>query len=330
MPMMACRTRTLRHGSIPRRRLSANGANDSSSNAWRGSTTLLATAGRGAFPPTAVIAIKALACEAEGNILLEAHHDTKLNTDVAIKLLPEHLARDARGVDFLKREALARGIVASIGETTIWRWLSQDGIKPWNHRSWVFPRDPDFVARAGRLLDLYEGRWEGCPLGQDDWVISADEKTSLQARRRCHPTLPPAPGRAMRVEHEYERRGALAYLAAWDVKQARIFGRCEASTGIEPFGRLVLQVMWKNLVLVHTPVHASWLNQVEIYFSVLQRKVLTPSDFASTEEVEDRILRFQHHYEQVARPFQWKFTRSDLQRLMERLEHHVPANQLAA
>ena len=289
-----------------------------------------------------MIAIKALACE------LPYHHGIPLSRF---------------SMSELKREALTRGIVASIGETTIWRWLSQDAIKPWNHRSWVFPRDPDFVARAGRLLDLYEGRWEGCPLGQDDWVISADEKTSLQARRRCHPTLPPAPGRAMRVEHEYERRGALAYLAAWDVKQARIFGRCEAKTGIEPFGRLVLQVMsrepycsasrvfwivdngsshrgqasidrlqgrWKNLVLVHTPVHASWLNQVEIYFSVLQRKVLTPSDFASTEEVEDRILRFQHHYEQVARPFQWKFTRCDLQRLMERLEHHVPANQLAA
>ena len=227
----------------------------------------------------------------------------------------------------------------------------------------MFPRDPDFEAKAGRILDLYEGVWEGSALGPDDWVICADEKTGIQARRRRHVTLPPAPGRAMRVEHEYERMGAFAYVAAWDVKQARVFGRCEATTGIEPFDRLVQQVMsqdpycsasrvfwivdngsshrgkasikrlqsrWNNLVLVHTPVHASWLNQVEIYYSVLQRKVLTPNDFASTDELEDRILRFQRHYEQVARPFRWKFTRRDLRELMDRLERHAPATLLAA
>src|SRR4029077_6364776 len=152
---------------------------------------------------------------------------------------------------------------------------------------------------AGRVLDLYARQWEGKPLGDKDFVISADEKTSIQARHRCHPTLPPGPGRAARVEHEYERRGALAYLAAWDCGQAKIFGRCEATTGIEPFHRLVDQVMaveahssaqrvvwvvdngsshrgdpsvhrltkdWPNAQLVHLPVHASWLNQVEIYF----------------------------------------------------------------
>jgi hypothetical protein len=289
-----------------------------------------------------VIAIKALACE------LPHEHGIPLSRFSMTEL---------------KREALARGIVASIGETTIWRWLCEDAIKPWNHRSWVFPRDPDFEAKAGRILDLYEGVWEGTPLGDDDWVICADEKTSIQARRRRHATLPPASGRAMRVEHEYERKGAVAYLAAWDVKQARVFGRCETTTGIEPFNRLVQQVMsqepycsasrvfwivdngsshrgkasierlqgrWNNLVLVHTPVHASWLNQVEIYYSVLQRKVLTPNDFASTDELEDRILRFQRHYEQVARPFRWKFTRRDLRELMDRLDRHDPATLLAA
>lgn len=283
-----------------------------------------------------MIAIKALACE--------------LPHECGIPLSRFSMSE-------LKRQAIERGIVASIGETTIWRWLSEDAIKPWNHRSWVFPRDPDFEAKAARILDLYEGVWKGQALGDNDWVICADEKTSIQARGRRHATLPPAPGRAMRVEHEYERNGALAYLAAWDVQRARVFGRCEASTGIEPFGRLVQQVMaqepycaasrvfwivdngsshrgmasvqrlqdrWPNLVLVHTPVHASWLNQVEIYYSILQRKVLTPNDFASTEELEDRILRFQRHYELVARPFQWKFTRDDLRELMERLEQHEP------
>ena len=238
----------------------------------------------------------------------------------------------------IKREVLQRGLVASIGDTTIWRWLSQDAIRPWRFRSWIFPCDPDFSKKASRILDLYEGTWEGEPLAEDDCVLSADEKTSIQARRRIAPTLPPVPGGPMLVEHEYERRGAWAYLAAWDVRRAKIFGRCEDTTGIAPFGRLVRQVMsqepyrsaprvfwvvdngsshrgercvkrltqaWPQIIVVHTPVHASWLNQVEIYFSIVQRKVLTPND-SSLTRLRDRLLRFQEYYEEVAQPFQWE------------------------
>ncbi|MGH8884907.1 MAG: transposase [Egibacteraceae bacterium] len=197
----------------------------------------------------------------------------------------------------------------SFGDT-VWRWLSADAVKPWQHRSWIFPRDPDFAAKAGRVLDLCHRRWKHRKLGRRDYVISADEKTSIQARIRKHPTTPPAAKRTMRVEHEHTRGGALAWLAAWDVHRAKVHGRCEATTGIEPFGRLVAQVMaaepyasarrvfwivdngsshrgqafidrlqgrWANLRLIHLPVHASWLNQVEICFSVVQRKVLTPT-----------------------------------------------------
>jgi hypothetical protein len=132
------------------------------------------------------------------------------------------------------------------------------------------------------------------PLGEDEYVISADEKTSIQARCRCHPTLAPGQARSMRVNHTYRRGGALAYLAAYDIHRAEVFGRCEHSTGIVPFMRLVEQVMgnepyasakrvffivdngsshrgrsaidrpasrFPNAVMVHTPVHASWLNQ---------------------------------------------------------------------
>jgi hypothetical protein len=159
------------------------------------------------------------------------------------------------------------------------------------------------------------------------------------------------------VEHEYERKGALAYLAAWDVHRAKLFGRCEAKNGIEPFGRLVDEVMsaepyasadrvfwvvdngsshrgetsvkrlegkWLNLKLVHLPVHASWLNQIEIYFSVIQRKVLTPNDFADLDALAERLLAFQERYEQVAEPFAWKFTRRDLGRLLDRLAERQP------
>jgi hypothetical protein len=253
----------------------------------------------------------------------------------------------------LAREATRRGIVAKISGRTIWRWLDEDAIKPWQHRSWIFPRDPNFQTKAERVLDLYQGVWDEEPLGQDDYVISADEKTSIQARIRLHRTEPAQPEKVMRVEFEYERGGALAYLAAWDVRRAKVFGCCEATTGIEPFGRLVqmvlaqapycrakrvfwivdngsshrgaaavnrLQGIYPNLRLVHLPVHASWLNQVEIYFSIVQRKVLTPNDFSSLAEVGERLLAFQSLYEKAAQPFEWKFTRQDFQSLLDRLK----------
>jgi hypothetical protein len=209
----------------------------------------------------------------------------------------------------LRQEVITTGLVDQVSVSTLWRWLTEDALKPWRHRSWIFPRDPDFAAKAAVVLDLYARRFQGRRLEPGEFVISADEKTSIQARCRCHPTRAPGVARAMRVEHEYERGGALAYLAAWDVHQARLFGRCEASIGIAPFGRLVEQVMtvepyvsarrvfwvvdngsshrgqawidrlegaWENLTLVHLPVHASWLNQIEIYFSIVQPRVLTP------------------------------------------------------
>jgi hypothetical protein len=253
----------------------------------------------------------------------------------------------------IAREVERNGLVATISDKTVWRWLHEDAIRPWQHRCWIFPRDPDFAVKAGRILDLYARQWNGKPLGRNDFVISTDEKTSIQARCRIHPTIPPGPDQPMRVEHEYERRGALAYLAAMDVHRLRLFGCCEKSTGIVPFEKLVAQVMgqspyttarrvfwildngsshrgarcvrrlqaaFPNVIPVHGPVHASWLNQIEIYFSIIQRKVLTPNDFSSLDEVEDRLLRFQEHYEQIARPFEWKFTRDDLNAVLQRLQ----------
>jgi hypothetical protein len=282
-----------------------------------------------------VVAVKALACE-----------------------LP-HIAGvplSRWSIDEIKREVIQRGIVASVGETTLWRWLSEDAIRPWTHRSWIFPRDPAFEEKAGRVLDLYQGHWQGNPLTDADFVISTDEKTSIQARRRRHPTLAPASGRSMRVEHEYVRRGAWAYLAAWDVHRAKIYGRCERKTGIVPFGRLVHQVMrqepyrsahrvfwimdngsshrgqacakrlqkrWPIIIPVHTPVHASWLNQIEIYFSIVQRKVLTPNDLRSLAQLKERLLNFQDHYQTVARPFQWRFTRNDLSKLLRKVHSYA-------
>ncbi len=279
-----------------------------------------------------VVEVKAIACELPASLGLPL---SRLHT------------RDIR------EEVIRRGIVAKISGSTIWRWLDEDAIRPWSFRSWIFPRDPEFERKAARVLDLYAGYWEGKPLRKGEFVLSADEKTSIQARCRCHPTLPPAAARAMRVEHEYTRGGALQYLAAWDVHRGKVFGRCEEKTGIAPFDRLVDEVMrmepyrsarhvfwvvdngsshrgqasvgrlegaYENLRLVHLPKHASWLNQIEIYFSVVQRKVLTPNDFTDLAEVEERLLAFERRYEQAAKPFEWKFTRQDLRRLMDRIE----------
>ena len=129
---------------------------------------------------------------------------------------------------------MAQGIVGQVSGTTLWRWLSADALRPWQHRSWIFPRDPDYASKAGRILDLYARLWQGEPLQSSEFVISADEKTSIQARRRKQPTLPPAASRPMRVEHEYFREGAWSYLAAWDVHRAKLFGHCENKNGIAP------------------------------------------------------------------------------------------------
>ena len=289
-----------------------------------------AAGGWPAFPPSIVVQVKALACE-----------------------LPYRLGLPLSrfSVADIRREVVAQGIVADVSGATLWRWLSADALRPWRHRSWIFPRDPHFAEKAGRILDLYGQVWEGKKLGLTEFVISADEKTSIQARQRKHCPLPPAPGLPMKVEHEYKRHGAWTYLAAWDVHQGQLFGRCEVKNGIGPTDRLVGDVMaqepyksarrvfwimdncsahrgqkavqrfrskWPNTVLVHTPIHASWLNQIEIYFSILQRKALTPNDFSCLAEAEERILGFQNHYQQIAKPFEWTFTRRDLQVLLEK------------
>ena len=258
----------------------------------------------------------------------------------------------------LARQAMTSGVCATVSPSTVRRWLAEDAIKPWQYQSWLFIRDPDFASKAHRVLDLYARVWEGSALTDDEYVISADEKTSIQARCRCHPSLPAGRSRMMRVNHDYHRGGALAYLAAYDVHTARVFGRCEPTTGIEPFSALVQQVMTRepyasatrvfwivdngsshrghkaidrlaeqfpNAVMVHTPVHASWLNQVEIYFSIIQRKVLSPNDFTDLDLVEQRLRDFELRYTAAARPFKWKFTTSDLTDLLDRLDRHQTA-----
>jgi hypothetical protein len=176
----------------------------------------------GLFPPDLVVQVKALACE------LPAKYDLPLSRWSTNDLV-QHVQES--------------GLVASISGSTLWRWLHEDAIRPWYQRSWIFPRDQEFAAKAGRVLDLYARQWQDRSLRSDEFVISADEKTSIQARRRKHPTQTCRPRTPMHVKHEYFRCGAWTYIAALDVHHTRIFGRCESSNGIGPFDRLVEQVM---------------------------------------------------------------------------------------
>ncbi len=256
-----------------------------------------------------------------------------------------------------------------ISRSTVWKILDADAIKPWQYEHWLFPRAPDFFKKAAVVLDLYQGYYQGERLDPFDRVISSDEKTSIQARIREDPTLGPGPRRCRRVAAKYKRGGALQYLAAWDVQEGQVMGRCEASTGIEPFGRLVEQVMehpeyrtpcarpgvrsrvfwvvdngsshrgaasvkrmsgaYPNAILVHLPVNASWLNQVEVYFSMLQRKVLTPNDSANLQELELRIGLYEELTNREPRPFNWRFTKHDLFDLLQSLARRESARPAA-
>ena len=258
--------------------------------------------------------------------------------------------------DLLKIVVQEEGL-ASLSHASLGRILAQDALKPWQYRYWLFPRDPAFVQKACVVLDLYAGFWEGQRLGPDEFVLSADEKT-IQILRRKHDGLPPIPGHTRLVEFEYERLGTIAYHAVWDVLRGKLFGRIAPNTCIATFNQLIdsvmilapyhnsgrtfwivdggcahhpntfparLQAMYPNAIAVPLPTHSSWLNQIEIVFSIVHRKVLTPMDVVDEETLSKRILDFQGYYQETAKPFGWKFTAADLKKRLDALKDFVPA-----
>jgi len=281
------------------------------------------------FTPTEVTQIKAVACE--------------LPATLGVPLSRFSLRE-------IQNYVLEQDIVETISPATIGRILREDAIRPWTYHSWIAPRDPFFLEKASPVLDLYQGWWEGQLLGSNAYVLCADEKTSIQARARVVETLPAQPGYPLHVEHDYERQGAIAMLSAWDVHQGRVYSVYYPKSTKVYFQSLVRTVMdqepyasakcvhwivdngsshhpstfgpwlettYPNAVAHHLPVYASWLNQVEIFFSIVQRKVLTPNDFRSLHDLVARLVAFQERYNTQAHPFNWKFTRKDLKERMQ-------------
>lgn len=248
-------------------------------------------------------------------------------------------------------------IVTSISRSTLCRWYQQDALCPWRYRPWLFPRDPLFLAKASVILDLYHGFWQGEPLGPNDFILSADEKSQLQILARRHATRAPQPGHMGQVEFEYQRLGTLTYQAALDVQRGVVIGQIESSNCIATFNQLTDKVMsqepyssarrvfWivdnggshhpstfparlrhrhKQAIAIHLPTHASWLNQIELYFSILTRKALSPRDFADKDAMAQRIFGFEKRFNHQARPFNWKFTAEDLRQRMNSLTSTLP------
>ena len=264
----------------------------------------------------------------------------------------------------LLAEVIRAGTDCELSVSSVLRILAEHPVKPWQYQSWISPRDPDFAAKAAVILDLYQGFYQGTRLQPGDRILSVDAKPSIQARGRCRPTAPAARCTPVRFEHEYVRLGALALLAALDVHTGKVFASTPEATGIAPLMDLIGQVMsrpeykdaprvfvvvdngsdhrgqaaagrlrdaYPNAIMIHTPVHASWLNQIEIVFSVIQKKVLTPGDFPGLGTLSYTLLAFVNRYNRTARPFHWKFTAADLTALLHRIsQREQAASQQAA
>jgi hypothetical protein len=290
-------------------------------------------AARPLFPPLDQALVKAVACERVA--------------ETTQPLRRPSLADVTAGTQTARGQPIRR--------SPVWRRRATAAMKPWPYTYGRFPRDPPCAATAGPLLDLDAGTWQGQPLGPTDDLLSADEHTRIQAGLRCHPALPPAPGRPAHSENASARGGARPYLAAWDVRRGDVRGRCDPTTGIEPCGRLGRQGLAQEpyragtrlcwivengsaprgdtakqrlhqvdscLSLVHTPVQARWLNQVEISCAIIQRQVLTPNDVANVEAIRLRVALSEELSNQRPTPFQWTFDRTKLVTRLAKIDAH--------
>jgi transposase len=279
----------------------------------KGSKTKLAGGESPPFPPEVALHLVKIACE-----------------------MPDRLGRSLSLWDCqeLVRKLQEDGIVQSISAETIRRILNNHHLKPWRHHMWLgakTPRDEAFRAQVKEISDLYTR-----PLLSHEMVLCLDEKTSLQPRTRKQPTKPAKPEKPVLVEHEYLRKGALNLFAAFDTRKGEVYGRCfrrkrqiELISFLDYLNDLIpdhittIHIVCDNLrvhkgkevmkwlsrhprfVFHFTPVHCSWMNQVEQWFSILQRKRFKIPNFASIEDLRDKIYLYIEHWNHRAHPFKW-------------------------
>jgi transposase len=270
-------------------------------------------AGRRSFPPEVAIHVVKIACERPDNLGCSLSH-----WDCAE----------------LARQLINECVVDSISPQTVQRILAHHKLKPWRKHLWLSshaPRDAEFVARVKDICKLYTRK-----LASHEMVLCVDEKTSLQPRTRLSPTLPAQPGQPVRLEHEYQRKGALNLFAAFDTRTGKVYARtaerkrqAEFIEFLEQLDReipapiTVIHLVMDNLRMHtgkqvqawlanhprfkfhHPPVHCSWMNQVEQWFSILQRKRLAIADFADKAALAERLQAFVHEWNEHAHPFKW-------------------------
>ena len=252
----------------------------------------------------------------------------------------------------LARQLEAEGVVDSISGQSVWRILNNHRLKPWRHHLWLspkVPRDAAFASAVKNLSDLYSR-----PLAPGEVVLCVDEKTSLQPRTRKAKTLPPEPGKPIRVEGEYERKGALNLFAAFDTRTGKVY-HCTAERKRQIDFLPLLEIIDRefdasvtaiHIVLDnarmhkgklvqawlanhprfqfhHPPVHCSWMNQVEQWFSILQRKRLGIANFADKKELAERLDAFVREWNSHAHPFRW--SRKSFDKVLAKCESNIQA-----
>jgi transposase len=245
----------------------------------------------------------------------------------------------------LAQVAVEQGIVPAISPSTIRRWLRQDKIKPWQYHSWQQPTDPQFVEKATPVLELYAKARDLA--AQGEVACCVDEKTSIQARQRVSATRGAVPGHPVQVADRYRRRGVLQLFCALIVATGTTLARCYPRKGFSDFQSFLLELfasaLCQELRVLHLildngsthapkqladwvaslhlslevrlywlPKHASWLDQVELIFSKVQREVLTPNDFASTLALERSLMSYFDELNHHPKPIQWTYTTAQL------------------
>ena len=211
-------------------------------------------------------------------------------------------------------------------------------------------------------MDLYQGYYNGEPLGDRDFVLSGDEKPGLLLRTRCKSTVQPSFGQAGLIEFEYRRHGTATLLALLDINSGSICHETVAKGGILPFKALIDKLLeeeqyrkakrlffivdngssharerfqarldewypsdeYPEMIAIHTPKHASWLNQVELFFSILGRKAFRNVECRKRQAMIDHVSRFIDTYNVNATPFNWRFTSTDLAGKMTKWQSPIP------